>query len=132
MFAPTKGIIEFRVRYPECDPMSLAHHAAYPVWFEMGRTELLREAGFRYRDLEQAGAFFAVYTLNIKYRRPARYDDPLRLETTLVRWTRAKLEHEYALYRGSELLTTAATTIACLDADGRPRAIPDHILPESP
>lgn len=124
----THGRIELRVRYPECDPMGVAHHAAYPVWFEMGRTELLRDgAGARYRDLEEQGVFFAVAKLSIQYRRPARYDDLLVLDTTITGVGRAKIEHAYELRRGAELLTTATTTLVCLDRGGRPQPIPESL-----
>lgn len=120
--------IEVRVRYTECDPMGVAHHTAYPVWFEIGRTELLRSgSNLRYRDLEAQGIFFAVAKLSVRYRRPARYDDLLRLRTVVTGSSRARLEHAYELYRDGELLTTAATTLVCLDRDGRPRAIPDLV-----
>ena len=122
-------MIEIRVRYAECDPMGVAHHTAYPVWLEMGRTELLREAsGVRYRDLEARGVFFAVFKLSIRYRRPARYDDLLTLDTTMTAVGRAKIEHAYELKRDGELLTTAATTLVCLDREGRPQAIPHGVL----
>ena len=76
-----RGRIEIRVRYQECDPMGVAHHTAHPVWFEMGRTELLRTgSGLRYRDLEARGVFFAVFKMSVHYRRPACYDDLLELK----------------------------------------------------
>lgn len=124
----TAGRIEIRVRYPECDPMGVAHHTAYPVWFEMGRTELLREAAdLRYRDLETGGYLFAVAKLSIRYRRPARYDDVLRLETRITGVGRAKIEHEYELFRDGQLLATARTTVVCLDRDGRPQPLPESL-----
>ena len=67
--------ISFRVRYVECHPMGVAHHSTYPIWFEMGRTEMLRAQGGRYRDLESAGVFLVVSDLTIRFRAPARYDD---------------------------------------------------------
>jgi acyl-CoA thioester hydrolase len=121
------GVIEVRVRYPECDPMGVAHHAAFPVWFEIGRTELLRQGGGNYRDLEAQGIFFAVARLSAHYRRPARYDDLLTLRTTITGTGRASIDHAYELYRGNELLATATTTIVCLDREGRPRALPESI-----
>ena len=128
MAATTQGRLEVRVRYAECDPMGVAHHTAYPVWFEMGRTELLRDGpGARYRDLEEQGVFFAVAKLAIQYKRPTRYDDELMLETKITSVGRAKIEHAYELYRDGELVTTATTTLVCLDADGRPRAIPESL-----
>ena len=122
------GTIEIRVRYPECDPMGVAHHTAYPVWFEMGRTELLRHgAGLAYRDLEAQGVFFAVTRLDVRYKRPARYDDLLTLQTRVTGTGRAKIEHAYELSRDGTLLSTATTTVVCLDRDGRPRPLPDAV-----
>jgi acyl-CoA thioester hydrolase len=122
------GRVEIRVRYPECDPMGVAHHAAYPVWLEIGRTELLRHgAGLRYRDLEARGVFFAVAKLSIRYRRPARYDDLLTLSTWITGQGRAKIEHAYELYRSGELLATAETTLVCLDGQGRPQPLPEGV-----
>ena len=108
--------------------MGVAHHTAYPVWLEMGRTELLRASGVRYRDLEEQGIFFAVYKLNVHYRSPARYDDVLSLATSITGGGRAKIEHAYRLTRDHELIATAATTLVCLDRDGRPRPLPDRML----
>jgi acyl-CoA thioester hydrolase len=121
------GTISIRVRYTECDPMGVAHHTAYPVWFEMGRTELCRDGGVSYRELEAEGAALAVVTLEVRYRAPARYDDMLHLETTMTRATRAKIQHTYRLLRDGVLLATGATTLACLDRDGRPRALPERL-----
>ena len=123
-----KGSMEIRVRYCECDHMGVVHHTVYPVWFEMGRTELLRSTGRNYRDLESAGIFLAVVRMQVAYRRPARYDDLLRLETTLTDAGHVKIEHTYELYRGEELLCTGATTLACLDRDGKARALPEGLF----
>lgn len=123
-----KGSMEIRVRYCECDPMGVVHHTVYPVWFEMGRTELLRSTGRNYRDLESAGIFLAVVRMQVAYRRPARYDDLLRLETTLASAGHVKIEHTYELHRGDELLCTGATTLACLDRAGKARALPEGLF----
>ncbi|MFM7809179.1 MAG: acyl-CoA thioesterase [Planctomycetota bacterium] len=123
-----KGSMEIRVRYCECDPMGVVHHTVYPVWFEMGRTELLRATGRNYRDMEEAGVFLAVVRMQVAYRRPARYDDLLRLETTLASAGHVKIEHTYELYRGEELLCTGATTLACLDRAGKARALPEGLF----
>ncbi|MBM4006136.1 MAG: acyl-CoA thioesterase [Planctomycetes bacterium] len=123
-----KGSMEIRVRYCECDPMGVVHHTVYPVWFEMGRTELLRAMGRNYRDMEEAGVFLAVVRMQVAYRRPARYDDLLRLETTLASAGHVKIEHTYELYRGAELLCTGATTLACLDRAGKARALPEGLF----
>ncbi len=123
--------LTFRVRYSECDPMGVAHHSAYAPWFEMGRTELLRStgAGLDYRQLEERGVFLAVVRLEIRYKRPARYDDVLELRTILKDAGHVKIEHAYELFRQSDrvLLATGATTLACLDREGRPRPLPDEL-----
>jgi len=116
--------IEFRARYPECDPMGVVHHSVYPIYFEMGRTEMLRAAGGDYRAMEAAGVFLAVVTLEVRYLRPARYDELLRLETGLTSPGPVKIEHEYRLHRGEELLAEGRTVLACLDRSGRPQAVP--------
>ena len=121
---PLSAAMPIRVRYAECDPMGVAHHTAYPVWFEMGRTELLRAAGYRYRDLEEADFLLAVVSLEVRYKRPARYDDELTLVTKIERLSRAKIMHSYELKRSYELLSTAQTTLACIDRNGRVQPMP--------
>ena len=124
---PTQHTLTFRVRYSECDPMGVAHHSAFVPWFEMGRTELLAPDGGDYRLMEEQGIFMAVARLEIRYKRPARYDDVLELHTTLDDVGHVKLEHSYQLFRANDrlLLATANTTLACIDRDGRPRELPD-------
>src|SRR5688572_20440649 len=102
-YANSSHEIEIRVRYPEADPGGYVHHANYFVWFEMGRTELLRAQGRTYKDMEAAGLFIVVVKAECKYLRPARYDDVLRLRTTVTRVRAATVEHDYHLYRGEEL-----------------------------
>lgn len=119
--------IEIRARYPECDPMGVVHHSVYPIWFEIGRTEMLRASGGNYRELEEAGVFLAVVRLEVRYRRPARYDDLMRLETELRVAGPVKIEHGYRLFRGDELLVEGATTLACLDREGKARPIPESL-----
>jgi len=127
-----------RVRYCECDPMGVAHHAAFVPWLEMGRTELLRGCGVTYAELEQAGVFLVVAKLDARYRRPARYDDLLEIRTRVTQATRVKIVHAYEVRvlersgedvgelrnHGEDLLVAATTTLACVDRDGRPQALP--------
>lgn len=127
--AASSTTLQVRVRYPECDPMGVAHHATYPVWLEIARTELLRSQGEAYRDLEAAGVFFVVARMNLRYRRPARYDDLLDVTVTCGPSAGVKLEHTYTVRRGDELLATAETTLACVDGDGRLRPVPPALLP---
>lgn len=126
-----------RVRYCECDPMGVAHHAAYIPWLEIGRTELLREAGVTYAELEKAGVFLVIVKLDARYRRPIEYDDLVEVRTTVVGGSRVKIEHEYEVVvveRGGketgETAAVAGTTLACVDRDGRPMALPEWLASE--
>lgn len=122
------GSIDIRVRYCECDPMGVVHHTVYPVWFEMGRTELLRATGRTYREFEAEGIFLAVVRLEVRYRAPARYDDLVTLHTRLTNAGHVKLEHAYELKRGDATLAVGSTTLACLDREGRARPLPETLL----
>ncbi len=126
---PDRVIVPLRVRYVECDPMRIAHHSAYTVWMEIGRTELLRAQGANYRDCEDNGVYFAVARLSIRYKKPARYDDELMLHVIGLPCAGVKVEHRYELYRGEELLMTAETTIVCVTAEGRAVPVPKGLLP---
>ena len=121
--------IDIRVRYSETDAMGYLHHANYLNYFEMGRTELFRAQGGNYRQMEEQGLFFVVVQITCKFHSPARYDDLLRLRTTLLKLGPAKLEHQYELFRDDRLLAGAQTVLACLDREGNIQRIPD-VLPE--
>src|SRR5436190_12187766 len=81
---PTSNVSRLRVRYCECDPMGVAHHAAYVPWLEIGRTEILRDTGVTYADLEKHGVFLVVVKLEVRYRRPVRYDDLVEVRTRVT------------------------------------------------
>lgn len=120
--------VEVRVRYCECDPMGVAHHSVYPVWLEIARTEMLRRRGQAYRDLEARGIFFVVARMSLRYRKPAVYDDVLRIHAETLPTAGVKVEHRYTVYRAEELLAEGETTLVCVDRAGRPQRIPDGIL----
>jgi len=122
------GEILIRVRYAETDRMVLLHHANYLVYFEQGRTELLRQTGRTYKDVEDEGFYLVLAKIEVRYRAPARYDDLLTLHTTVVRRTPVRIEHEYRLVRGSELLAEGSSTLACVDKSGSLQAMPEWLL----
>ena len=128
----TQCDIEIRVRYAEVDQMGVLHHSRFFVYFEMGRTELLRRAGFAYAELERQGVFFVVAKAAARYLAPARYDELLVLSTRIVKLGAARIDHAYELKRQVDgaLLATGETTIACVDRTGRIIAIPDAIRGE--
>ena len=118
------GEISVRVRYAETDRMGLLHHANYPVYFEMGRTELLRSLGLSYRDIEDSGHFLVIVEVGCKFKRPAYYDDLLTIRTTLKRMTHVKIEHQYEVLRDGLLLAEGHSVLACVDREGRPQGLP--------
>ena len=127
--APARMDLEIRVRYAEVDQMGVLHHSRYWVYFEMGRTELLRRGGLAYRDLERAGVFFVVVRCDARFQSPARYDDVLVLTTAVAGVGAARIDHEYTLrHKGTGVVVaTASTTLACVDRAGAIIPIPDAI-----
>jgi acyl-CoA thioester hydrolase len=119
-------------RYAETDRGGVVHHSVYPVWFEMGRTELLRVNGMAYKDLEEAGVLFVVAELNIKYRRPAKYDEKLQLETSCSEVSASRVEHIYKLTRCRDrvILAEGSSVLACVNAQGKICRIPKFMYPE--
>jgi acyl-CoA thioester hydrolase len=119
------GEITIRVRYAETDRMGLLHHANYLVYFEQGRTELLRSQGLSYRDVEDKGYLLVLTKAEVRYRRPARYDELVTVRTTVVKTTAVRIDHRYELVRDGLLLAEGTTTLACVDREGRPQPLPD-------
>ncbi len=113
-----------RVRYAETDRMGLLHHANYFIYFEMARTEMLRCRGVSYREIEDSGHYLVVIDLGCKYKKPAYYDDVLTIRTTVARVTHVKIIHEYHVSRDGVLLAEGHSTLACVDRDGKPQALP--------
>ena len=123
-----KHAVQIRVRYNETDAMGFLHHSNYLCYFEVGRTELFRAQGGNYRGMEEQGLYFVVARLEVRYRRPARYDDLLTLQTEISRVTLAKLEHSYRLMKGDETLAEASSVIACVNGTGEVQRIPEDLV----
>lgn len=123
----TEHEIEIRVRYQETDAQGRVHHANYFTYFEMGRVEQLRAAGYDYRELEAQGIMLVVHKITCQYMQPANYDDLITLTTKTVRVTPARVEHEYLVTRDAELLAKAHSTLACVDRTGKVRRMPEWI-----
>jgi acyl-CoA thioester hydrolase len=121
------GEIAIRVRYAETDRMGLLHHANYLVYFEQGRTELLRAQGIAYKELEDQGYLLVITRVQVRYRSPARYDELLTLRTTVVRTTLVKIEHRYELLRDGLLLAEGETTLGCVGRDGKVQQLPEFL-----
>jgi acyl-CoA thioester hydrolase len=121
------GEIQIRVRYAETDRMGLLHHANYLVYFEQARTELLRDVGATYKDMEDGGYLLVLTKVEVRYRKPARYDDVLTIRTHVERVTFVRIDHRYEVLCDRELLAEGTSTLACVDREGRPQALPDFL-----
>jgi acyl-CoA thioester hydrolase len=121
-----RGAVTVRVRYPETDQMGVAHHSHFLVWFEIGRTELMRAQGCAYAELEASGVWMPVVEASCRYVSPARYDDELAIETVLEEVTRVTARFSYRIMRARDgvLLATGATRHAATDHKGVPRRMP--------
>lgn len=135
---PQSGSFQIRPRYCECDPMGVVHHASYIPWLEMGRTELLRGAGVTYAQMEAAGLFLVIVKLECRYRRAGRYDELLEVRTNVTGGSRVKIEHSYEIVRVDggggpigESIFAATSTLACVDAQGKPIAMPEWLVPSA-
>jgi acyl-CoA thioester hydrolase len=120
-----------RVRYGETDQMGVVYHAVYLVWCDMGRTELIRELGFSYAELERGGLLLAVTEANLRYHAPARYDDMIRVETWIERVQSRTVLFGYEILRDAEpraRLATASTKLVALDRHSRPRTFPPDVM----
>jgi acyl-CoA thioester hydrolase len=115
------------VRYAETDRMGVAHHSSYLLWFEIGRTGLLREAGHAYRDLEDAGVRLPVLEYGCRFLKSADYDDALVIETRVRELRSRTVTFDYRVLRGDEVLAEGFTHHVCVDADTRPRRLPDAV-----
>jgi acyl-CoA thioester hydrolase len=123
----TSGETTIRVRYAETDRMGLLHHANYLIYFEQGRTELLRSRGLSYKDLEDRGFLLVLTKIEVKYRWPVHYDDLLTLKTMVTRTTSVRIDHRYEMYCQGRLVAEGASTLACVDRDGKPQALPEML-----
>lgn len=117
-----------RVRYAETDAMAVVYHGSYLPWLEVARTNLLREQGFPYRDLEQAGFLLPVLEISLKYQRSAVYDDEVTIHVFLRECPSIRIKLDYEIRRGDELLATAQTTHAFVDRQGQPVRPPADFL----
>lgn len=121
------GETTIRVRYAETDRMGLLHHANYLVYFEQARIDLLRQLGGSYRELEDQGYLLVLVKLEVKYKAPAYFDDTLTIRTTVTRASPVRLEHRYEVFRDGKVIAEGATTLGCVDREGKLQAMPDWL-----
>ena len=109
--------------------MGVVYYANYFVWFEVGRTELLRDNGWTYREMEHEGFSLPVIEAHCEYRQPARYDDELEIRTTGALLSQLRVRFNYDVCRQADAtpLATGHTVHASLDSSGRPRRLPERV-----
>ncbi len=117
--------IEFRVRYAETDQMGVVYHANYLVWCEMGRTDFIRGRGMSYAEIERRGTLLAVADLTARFHAAARYEELIRVRTTLSAIRSRAIIFDYLIVNAvtEERLVTARTTLVSVDPQGRPKAM---------
>jgi acyl-CoA thioester hydrolase len=123
-----KNVTGYRVIYGDCDSMGIVYYANYLRFFEIGRTELLRELGLTYREVESRGFFLPVTETFLKYIKPAKYDDLLKIETVAGIVKKASSRFDYVIYRGPDIIAKGYTAHACLNGENRVVRFPDSLL----
>jgi acyl-CoA thioester hydrolase len=123
------SVSRVRVRYAETDQMGVVYYANYFVWFEVARTDLLRDAGWSYRDMETEGFSLPVIDAQCTYREPAKYDDDLDVRTRGVLLSPVRVQFSYEVVRAADqaTLATGATVHATLGRNGRPCRLPARV-----
>jgi acyl-CoA thioester hydrolase len=118
-----------RVRYAETDKMGVVYYANFFVWFEVARTDLLRHAGFSYRDMEKDGCMLPVLEAHCQYRKPALYDDELEITTTGTWLSHVRIRFDYVIVRLTDaaVLADGHTVHASLDLAGKPMRLPERV-----
>lgn len=119
---------EIRVRYAETDAMGIVHHAAYVVWIELGRSDLLRELGSGYTEWERRGVHMSVAGLEMTYRAPCRYDELVTVRTRILEAGRRKVVFGYVLERNGQRLAEGRSIHLVTGPDGRTRTMPEDLL----
>ncbi len=129
MSLPDVSETHVRVNYSETDQMGVVYHARYLVWLDVARTEHLRVSGASYRDLESQGLRLAVSEIAVRYRLPARFDDPIRIRCWVRGVATRRVEFGYAVEHQADgrLLATASTSLMALDTRMRLTLLPERV-----
>ena len=118
-----------RVRYAETDQMGVVYHANYLIWMEIGRVELMRALGVEYKQMEtQDDCQIVVVDVHCRYLKSARYDEVLRIRTTISESRSRSIKFAYEIWRDedAQLLATAESTHVICGKDGRPKHLPER------
>ncbi|TVR70827.1 MAG: acyl-CoA thioesterase [Marinilabiliales bacterium] len=121
---------QVRVRYGETDAMGVVYYGIYPLYYETGRTEMMRHLGFTYRKMEEMGIVMPVISMECRYRKPARYDDLLTVRTIVREMPRTRIVFDYLIHNeAGELVNEGSTTLVFIDREReRPVRIPEFLV----
>ncbi len=128
---PLEHQMEIRVRYKETDAQGHVHHSNYLNYFEVARTEMLRSSGKSYRDLEADGVMLVVVKATCEYKRGAKYDDLLTVDTRLIKAKGTRIVHRYEIRNESGVVCLGETVVAAVDREGRVKRLPKWLCVES-
>jgi acyl-CoA thioester hydrolase len=130
MSASPSCTVEFRVRYSETDQMGIVYHANYLPWCEIGRTDLIRRLWRSYADLEAQGVLLAVTEVSLRYHASARYDEMVRVVTTLDQVRSRGVSFRYEIVRAEDerRLVSARTDLVAIDRAGVPVRLPASLI----
>jgi acyl-CoA thioester hydrolase len=118
-----------RVRYAETDKMGVVYYANYLVWFEIGRTDWLRDTGWSYREMEAEGLGLPVIQAHCEYRQSAKYDDEIEVRTRATKVSAVRIQFDYEVVRGADgaVIAVGHTVHATIDRQGRPVRLPERV-----
>jgi acyl-CoA thioester hydrolase len=120
--------VPVRVRYADTDKMGIVYYGNYPIFFEMGRSEYMREKGFTYREFEDMGYYLVVVGMEVKYYNTAAYDDLLIVKTRISELKSRGLTFHYIIYCDGNLIVEGKTRHVCLNTNKKPVLIPQHLF----
>jgi acyl-CoA thioester hydrolase len=120
--------VPVRVRYGDTDRMGIVYYGTYPYYFEIGRSEFMREKGFAYRRLEEMGYYLVVTGVDIKYYNGATYDDLLTIRTSIVELKSRGLTFHYQIYKDDTIIVKGNTKHVCVDDGRKTVRIPPDVM----
>jgi len=117
-----------RVRYADTDRMGIVYYGNYPAFFEMGRSEYIRQKGYTYRELEEMGYHLVVVSLEARYYNSATYDDILTVRTRMTELKSRGITFHYVITRDGTLVVEGKTKHICINSDKKPVTLPHKII----
>jgi len=121
---------KYRVRYADTDQMGVVYYGNYVKFYEIGRSEMIRDLGYTYRELEESGVFMPVASVNARFNKPLYYDELISIETTIKNIPQARMVFYHTIYNEKEqLVHSAEVTLVFLSKEtNRPVRVPEYMI----